>query len=228
MDFTLDEEQQAVEELAGRVLRDATTMERLREIEDTGAEDGAVPDFDRRLWAALAEAGLLGVTIPESLGGLGLGSVALAVLLEQVGRTVAPVPAVAVLGYGVPALTEYGSAEQQQALLPGILEGSTIVTAALIEPHGDPLQPGTTARRSGDGWVLDGTKICVPAGLWADTIVVSAATDDGAALFLVPAGAAGVARERQDTVSYVPEAQLQLSACRSVPTRCSAARTDQR
>ena len=210
MDFTLDEEQQAVEDLAGRVLRDAATMERLREIEDTG-KDGAAPDFDRRLWASLAEAGLLGVTIPDSLGGLGLGTVALAVLLEQVGRTVAPVPAVATLGFGVPALTEYGSAGQQQALLPGVLDGSTILTAALVEAHGDPLRPSTTARRSGDGWVLDGVKTCVPAGLWADTIAVSASTDDGAALFLVPATAPGVTRERQDTVSYVPEALLTLS-----------------
>src|SRR6185437_14955116 len=64
-------------------------------------------------------------------------------------------------------------------------------------------------RRSGDGWVLDGEKTCVPAGLWADHIVVSAATDDGSALFLVPADASGV--EREDTVSYVPEALVRLN-----------------
>jgi alkylation response protein AidB-like acyl-CoA dehydrogenase len=210
VDFTLDEEQQAVEDLSGRLLRDATTMERLREIEDTGA-DGGTPDFDRKLWASLAEAGLLGVTIPESLDGLGLGTVALAALLEQVGRYVAPVPALAVLGFGVPALTEYGTAEQQQAILPGVQAGETIITAALVEANGDPLRPRTTARRSGEGWVLDGEKTCVPAGLWADHIVVSAATDDGSALFLVPADASGVERERQDTVSYVPEALVRLN-----------------
>jgi alkylation response protein AidB-like acyl-CoA dehydrogenase len=210
VDFTLDEEQQAVEELSGRVLRDATTMERLREIEDTGA-NGGTPDFDRKLWASLAEAGLLGVTIPEAQGGLGLGTVALAVLLEQVGRHVAPVPAIATLGFGVPALTEYGTPEQQQAILPGVQAGETILTAALVEANGDPLQPRTTARRSGDGWVLDGEKTCVPAGLWANYIVVSAATDDGSALFLVPSDASGLERERQDTVSYVPEALIRLS-----------------
>jgi alkylation response protein AidB-like acyl-CoA dehydrogenase len=78
------------------------------------------------------------------------------------------------------------------------------VTAALVEPLGEELQP-TTELRDGK---LYGTKVCVPAGLFADAFLVSASTPEGARVFLVEA--AGCTVERQDTITYTPEALLLL------------------
>ena len=210
MDFALTDEQTAVRDLAAEVLGDSCTPEALR-----AAEGGDSPGFDRALWSRLAEAGLLGVVIPEEHGGLGLGLVELALLLEEAGRTAAPVPVLGGLALGALAVVRHGSADQQSALLPGIARGELLVTAALVEPLGDELAPATTARSEGDDWVLDGTKTCVPAGLYADRLVVSAATPDGAGLFLVDPAAAGVTVERQDTIAWTPEALLVLDGVRA-------------
>lgn len=209
MDFGLTDEQQAIRDLAVELLTDHCTPEALR-----AAEGGDSPGFDRALWSKLAEAGLLGVCIPEEHGGLGLGLVELALLLEEAGRTAAPVPLLGGLAMGALAVVRHGSPAQQAALLPGIAAGTTLVTGALVEPLGDEAAPATTARRDGDGWVLDGTKVCVPAGLHADAFLVSATAEGGAALFLVDASAAGVTVERQDTISYVPEALVVLDGAR--------------
>ena len=208
MDFTVTDEQQAIGELAAKVLTDNVTTDRLRELE---AEPGGLV-FDRALWATLAEANLLGIAVPEAYGGLGFGIVELCQLFEQIGRTVAPVPAVASLVYGALPVAQFGSAEQQAALRPGVVAGTTVLTAALVEPLGDPLRPITTASAKGAGWVLDGEKACVPAGLVADRILVSATTADGiVGLFLIDPAADGVSLERQDTISRIPEAQLRLT-----------------
>jgi alkylation response protein AidB-like acyl-CoA dehydrogenase len=212
VDFALTDEQTAVRDLAAEVLGDHCTPEALR-----AAEGGDSPGFDRALWATLAEAGLLGVCVPEEHGGLGLGLVELALLLEEAGRTAAPVPLLGGLALGALTVVRHGSAAQQAALLPAVARGELLLTAALVEPLGDELAPTTTARQDGGGWVLDGTKTCVPAGLFADRVVVSAATPSGAGLFLVDRAAAGVRLERQDTIAWTPEALLVLDGVPGEP-----------
>jgi alkylation response protein AidB-like acyl-CoA dehydrogenase len=208
MDFTTTDSQNTVKALAAELLTDHCTPEALRAVEDSDS-----PGFDRALWATLAEAGLLGTVIPEEHGGLGLGLVELSVLLEEAGRAAAPVP---LLGgaLGTTALVRHGSAAQQAQHLPGIAAGTTLLTAALTEPLGDELTPATTARQDGDAWVLEGTKVCVPGGLYADVLLVSATTPDGPRLFLVDPASTGVTVERQDTISYAPEALVALEGAR--------------
>jgi len=206
MDFALTESQQTVRTLAAELLADRCTPENLRAVEDSG-------DYDSTLWKTLAESGLLGVAVPEEHGGLGLGLMELTLLLEETGRTAAHVPLLG-LALGVTSLVRHGSAEQQATLLPDVVAGTTIVTAALTEPLGDELSPSTTARPDGDGWLLEGTKTCVPAGPWADTLVVSAGTPDGPRLFLVEAHADGVTVERQETITWRPEALVVLDGAR--------------
>ncbi|HTT87405.1 MAG TPA: acyl-CoA dehydrogenase family protein, partial [Acidimicrobiales bacterium] len=96
MDFSFTEEQEAVRELASRIFSDLATHERLKEIESTDDR------FDAKLWGELASAGLLGIWLPESVGGAGLGFVAAAIVAEEAGRRAAAVPVVAstVLGAG--------------------------------------------------------------------------------------------------------------------------------
>ena len=127
MDFTLSEELQSVQQLAAQILGDFTAVEQLKRIEQQDEH------IDRKLWQALAEAGLLGLDIAENQGGMDLGFYSLATLCEEVGRTVAPVPVVPVLVGAAGTLRRFGSAEQQERWLPAIADGSQLVTSALEE-----------------------------------------------------------------------------------------------
>jgi alkylation response protein AidB-like acyl-CoA dehydrogenase len=209
MDFSFSEDQQDLQNLARQILEGELSIERLKEI-DAGHEH-----FDRLLWAKLADAGLLGVAAPEAQGGLGYGFLEAALVLEQVGRTVAPVPYLAAVVLGGLPIAHLGSEAQQAKYLPGLVSGDTVLTAALVELGADALAPQTTARRDESGWVLDGEKDFVPAGMVASTILVPAATDDGGiVLALVDAAADGVTLVRQDTTNFDPEARLTLTGVR--------------
>ncbi len=205
MDFSFSEEQEAVRDLAKQILEGQVTHDRLKELE-AGDER-----FDRKLWQELANAGLLGIALPESVGGAGQSFLAAALLLEQVGRTVAMAPVLPTVVMGAMPIAQFGTDEQKQRFLPGVASGDVVLTAALTEFGADPLRPGTTAARAGDGWRLDGVKEEVPAGLVADAILVPASTGEGVGIFIVDPKAGGVGVERQDTTSGLPEARITLS-----------------
>ncbi len=209
MDFSFSEEQEDLQGLARQILEGELTNERLKEVE--GGED----NFDRELWAKLAEAGVLGIAVPEAHGGGGYGFLETALVLEQVGRTVAPVPYYAAAVLGALPIAEFGSDAQQAALLPAIAAGDSIVTAALFEAGADPLTPVTTATPDGDGWTLDGVKDCVPAGPLADKVLVPASTADGKVVVaIVDTSAAGVTRERQQTTNNHAEARFTFNGAK--------------
>ncbi len=205
MDFALTEEQEATRDLARQILTDRETHEHLKEIEAGGE------GFDRDTWAELAKAGLLGVALPEDVGGSGLGFVALCQLLEEIGRTVAPVPVLPTVVLGALPIARLGGEEQRRRWLPGVASGDTVLTAALVELGADPLHPSTSTTRDGAGFRLDGVKVCVPAGLSADHVLVPAASTDGAiGIFVIDPTASGVTVERQDTTSGIPQARMEL------------------
>ncbi len=191
MDFSFTSDQQDLRELAAKILTDATTLERVKAV--IADDDG----FDRTLWAALADAGLVGISLPESVGGAGLGFLETCIVLEEVGRTAAPVPALAVMGLAAPALVQFDALDA----LEGVAVGTRIVTAALTEAVGDASTPSTSASSDGK---LTGEKVCVPAGLLAECIVVTAA--DG--LYILDPSSAGVTVEREDTMLGSPMARL--------------------
>ena len=209
MDFSFSSDQQDLRELAAKILSDATTLERTKRVD--AESDG----FDRDLWAALAEAGIIGISLPESVGGAGLGFLETCIVLEEVGRTAAPVPALAVMGLAAPALVEFGATDA----LDGVAAGTSIVTAALTEAVGDVHAATTRA----SGGKLTGEKVCVPAGLDAKAIVVSA--DDG--VYLVDPSAAGVTVEREDTMLGAPTARLVLREAQATNARADGDRPAQ-
>ena len=124
MDFSLNEEQEELRDLAGRILGEIATTARIEQVEAT--EDR----FDRDLWAELARAGLLGVALPEDVGGLGLGLVELALVCEQLGRVVAPVPLVWTTSAAL-AVAEHGTDEQRVRWVAGVSGGDTVLTSAV-------------------------------------------------------------------------------------------------
>jgi 3-oxocholest-4-en-26-oyl-CoA dehydrogenase beta subunit len=193
MDFSFSADQQDLRDLAAKILNDATSLERVKMV--LADDDG----FDRDLWSALAEAGIVGISLPESVGGAGLGFTETCIVLEEVGRTAAPIPALAVMGLAAPALAEFGATDA----LEGVADGTRIVTAALTEAVGDANMPSTTASSDGK---LTGEKVCVPAGLLAERIIVSAS--DG--IYVVDPSSAGVTVEREDTMLGAPMARLVL------------------
>jgi alkylation response protein AidB-like acyl-CoA dehydrogenase len=104
MDFDLSDEQQATIDVAAKLLGDKATPEAIRAVEQ--ADDLR---FDRELWAAMADAGLLGIAVPADHGGAGQGLLELALVLEEVGRRTAPVPALAVLALGGLPVARWGT-----------------------------------------------------------------------------------------------------------------------
>jgi alkylation response protein AidB-like acyl-CoA dehydrogenase len=206
VDFSLSEEHRAVADLSRQILDGQVTQDRLKEVE-AGAEL-----WDARTYRELAKANLLGVALPEAVGGSGLGFLSAAIILEQIGRTVAPVPFLATVVLGALPIAEFGTDAQRQRLLPPAIAGDAILTAALVEPGTEPDRPTTTATPDGNGWRLDGVKICVPAGQAASTVLVPARTTAAGdiGVFLVDPTAPGVTRTPVDTTSRQPEAHLDL------------------
>jgi alkylation response protein AidB-like acyl-CoA dehydrogenase len=208
VDFSLDEEQSDLQDLARQILAGELDTPRVKEVE--GGED----NFDRALWQKFAEAGLLGVVVPEAHGGLGYGFLEACLVLEQVGLTVAPIPYYATEVLGALPLARFGTPAQQAALLPGVVAGDTILSAGLVEPGADLLAPTTTATRDGNGWRLDGTKDCVPAGPLASHVLIPATSADGVVVGIVSTTGGGVTRERQQTTNEHPEARLVFDGTR--------------
>ncbi|WP_328770397.1 acyl-CoA dehydrogenase family protein [Streptomyces sp. NBC_00286] len=156
MDFTPTEEQAAARELAARIFGDLSTPERL-----AAAGTGS----DAELWKALCEAGLVAAVADIGLLGLVL-------LLEEQGRTTAQAPFAASCVYGLSAVSAHGSAEQRERLLPGIGEGTVVVSGALRE---------AAVRANGSGQ-LTGTVAAVP---WLRDATHVLVADDQRSLWLV-------------------------------------------
>lgn len=205
MDFSFNEEQDDLKGLVQKILEGELTHDRLKEVES--GED----NFDRELWGKLADAGVLGIALPEANGGGGYGFLEACLVLEQIGLTVAPVPYYASIVLGALPIGRFGTDAQKDALLPGAVSGETILSAGLAEPGGDPLHPTVRATRDGDGFTVDGVKDCVPEGMLADRVLIPAAVDGGGVIVaVVDPSASGVTRERQETTSHHPEARLTL------------------
>lgn len=209
MDFELGEEEQAIRDLTAQILDDMSSHERLKAL----AADG--DHVDRKAWAALASTGVAGASLPEAHGGLGLGFLATAVALEEVGRRASPVPLLTTAVMGAMPIAAFGTEEQKAAWLPPIAGGSVLACAALAEDGAPPTEPTTTARPEAGGFVLDGTKVLVAGGLDAGIALVPAClSGGGVGVFVVPTGAGGFDVQPVEVTTGRPEARVDLSGVR--------------
>jgi 3-oxocholest-4-en-26-oyl-CoA dehydrogenase beta subunit len=205
VNFDLSEEQKVISDLARTIFEGHATTQRVKQVE---AGDG----IDRELWRELAGANLLGLCLPSEHGGSDMGMVELVLLAEQQGRTVAPVPLVPSTVAAM-AVGEFGSAELIAALMPGVVDGTVLLTSALAEAGAnDPLRPATTATTEPDGSVrVHGFKPSVPSLPHAEFVLVPATRADGAVIVaVVPTDASGVRLEPVATSNREPQAHLHL------------------
>lgn len=206
MDFSLSDDQRELRDLAARILSNGVSDEGLRAFAESDAA------YDAALWATLADAGLLAMAISEANGGLGLGMVELGLLLEEQGRTLAPLPLVSTIAMAAMTLDRDGTNAQHE-WLPKVVSGEAILAVALEEIGGiDAASPALRAEPDGNGWRLTGTKIAVAYGAQAAALLVSAATPQGPALFLVDPQTPGLHIEAQRSTSGEPQAQITFNA----------------
>jgi len=188
MNFDFGSDQYMFQESVRGFLADRWSTARLRALM---IGDG----FDPALWQGLTEIGLPAILVPEAHGGLGLGFVDLALVLEECGRALVPGPLVETM-LSADALARFGTPAQQSALLPAIAEGRCRVVPAVTEAEGgcSPELMHTTAIQTSGGWALSGRKILVAYAGLADKLLVSARFGPfgEAGLVLVDSDAAGV------------------------------------
>ena len=204
MDFRFSEEQEALQQLAREILEKEVSIERLKEIEQQG------DFFDRETWARLAESNLLGLAIPEAQGGMGMGFLELCELLVEVGRTVAPLPALPTLVHAGLAIARFGDDAQRERWLAPLARGEALFATAL----GD--DSAVQARRQGDAILLDGACQRVPAAATALRVFVSTELDGSQALVAIDPNGEGVSLEARLTSRHEPCYEITLSGV-SVP-----------
>jgi alkylation response protein AidB-like acyl-CoA dehydrogenase len=207
VDFGFSEAQKDVQQLARQILSEQVTPEKLAAYDDYAGER-----FDRELWQRLAAAGLLGVAVDTAHGGMGFGFTELCLLVEEAGRSLAPLPLIAHAASTALAVQSFGSDAQKEALLPGAVDGSCLLTSALMETGAeDPSQPVLTrAEPFGTGYRLSGCKQCVPFAKHAQRVLCSAASGAGTVVLLVDPTAPGVSLTPLKYTTYEPLYQMRF------------------
>ncbi len=218
MQLVLTEDQELLAKTARDFVAERSPVARVRALRDSRDETG----FSRELWQEMAELGWVGILLPEAHGGAGLGLAELAVVLESLGRTLAPEPFLSTVLLGSQALLLGGTDAQRKEWLPEVAAGRRLLTLAWQEPHAgfERHVVATRAEKDGEGWVLTGDKLQVPDGHVADALVVSARTygpdrdPDGVTLFLLPRDARGLSVTRQRLIDSRNAALLHLDHVR--------------
>lgn len=214
MDFDLSPEQTQLQDGVSRLM-----AARYGSLEARKALGSGPDGFSHEVWAQFAEMGLLGIPFSEAEGGFGGGPVETLVVMEALGRGLALEPYLATVVLAGGALRLGASAALKERVIPGIVEGSARLALAFTETQSRYTlsDVACSARRQGDGYVLDGRKAVVIHGDSAGHLVVSARTSgerrarDGISLFLVPADAQGVTRHGYATQDGGRAAEIAFS-----------------
>src|SRR5437667_1491135 len=213
MDFDLSEEQRLLKESVDGLLTDSYDFDARKKYQK---EKGG---WSKAVWGKLAEQGLLGLPFAEADGGFGAGAVETMIVMEALGRAMVLEPYLATVVIGGGFLRHGGSAAQKAAHIPGIIDGSRTFAFAQLEKNSryDLNDVTTSAKKKGDGWVIDGEKFVVINGENADTLVVTARTKgarrdkSGIGAFLVPGNAKGVVRKGYPTQDSLHAADISFT-----------------
>jgi len=210
MDFDLNEDQELLKKTAREFLTAECPSRLVREVEKgTG--------YSRELWEKMAGLGWVGLPVEEDLGGSGAGFLDMCLLVEEIGRALAPVPFIstALCEY---ALIDGGSAEQKKRLLPRMASGKLIMTPALNDAtlsfHPGAIECG--AAKKGGGYVIRGAKLLVPYGAIADAYLVATRTggagENGITLFIVDRNHKGISVSPVPTIACDARCHVQMES----------------
>jgi alkylation response protein AidB-like acyl-CoA dehydrogenase len=213
MDFEFTAEQEMLRQSVRRLLAErapiAGYVRALYDQPSAGADD---------VWQALADLGVMGLVVPEEYGGAGMGMVDAAVILEELGRAVNPLPYASSAIGAVALVMTVGGPREHAFLLPGLAAGTMIGTVAYLEPgrRSRVDAPGTAATRDGTKWRVTGTKVHVADALAAGVFLVTASDDERTGVFAVEAATDGVAVDAAPTVDGSrKQGTLHLDAARA-------------
>ena len=211
MDILPTEEEQMLKNVAREFLEAEVSTAFVREMELDGL------GYPPALWKQMADLGWLGMSLPEQYGGQGLPLVYLGLIIEEIGRVMAPVPLHSTM---VAALTvdSDGTDQQKQDILPAVADGKMVLTWAVHERDARliPEAMNLEAKADGDGWILNGTKMFVDNFVVAQRCLVACRTspasdaNQGISLFLVDPNGTGVnqtalvtlAKDKQSRVDF--------------------------
>jgi alkylation response protein AidB-like acyl-CoA dehydrogenase len=231
MNLTLEETQEELQGLAAQIFTGRGKPDHISQVEATADA------FDRELWRELADAGLLGVAVPEAHGGLGFGTVELGLVCEELGRVVAPVPLVAT-GCAAQLIAALGTEEQKQRWLPGVVDGSVVFAVAAPQSTSGVtrIDDSISGELIGVAWAHIADVLLLPIGdsvmavdpatarltatrgiTTAREVALTLTLDNVAAEQVGPAGAAGWLRQRWMTAlaslqAGVTDGALQMTA----------------
>jgi len=206
VNFDLTEDQKMLRDTTRSFAKKESPIERKRKMIDT--ELG----YEKSVWEQMGELGWLSVPFPESVGGFGGNLVDVALIVEQFASTLVPEPYIPSVVLGGMAVLRAGNASQQKRWLEPLCEGKTSLALAYAERQSrfDVTDVATKAEKTRGGYKLSGEKVWVLNGHAADTLVVSAATGDGLALFAVDRTAAGLTVQAVKTMDGNRAAMLKL------------------
>jgi len=187
MNFDFSEDQKLLQHTAKEFLTEHSPLSVCRSVLESDEP------YSQSLWKGAAQLGWLGTAIPESYGGAGFGHLELAVIAEEVGRALAPIPFSSSVYCASEAIARLGTDEQKQRELVRLASGDAIGTVALTEKPGQNGPRAVEARF--EGGRITGTKLPVPDGTAADLAVVPAQGAAGVSLYLVSLAGDGVTRE---------------------------------
>ena len=216
MDLGLSEIQQMLKNSAREFLSQECPLTLVREMEEDQR------GYTDELWRQLAGLGWTGVAFPEQYGGTGGSFLDLAVLLEEIGRSLVPGPFFSTVVLGGLTVLDAGTDEQKRDILTHICSGQLLLTLALTEASATYEAWGveTTATREGDTFSINGAKLFVPDAHVADLLLVAARTsqsaqsedpEPGITLFIVPSDSAGLTVNQLSTISSDRQCEITLS-----------------
>ncbi|MFN2427469.1 MAG: acyl-CoA dehydrogenase family protein [Candidatus Binatia bacterium] len=216
MALVLTEDQLMLKNSAADFVKKESPVSRVRQLRDSDDPTGYSP----QVWGKMAALGWPAILLPEAYGGLGMGYVEMACVLEECGRNLVPEPLVSTVLLGANAVLLAGNDAQKTALLPSVADGSRTMALAWQERGAryERTVSLTRAEKKGSGYSITGEKTLVLDGASAGTLVVLARTSgadadaDGLSMFVVDRGAPGLSTIVQKTMHLRPSAIVRLSA----------------
>jgi alkylation response protein AidB-like acyl-CoA dehydrogenase len=194
MDLTLTAEQQSFRTIVREFLEREVVPHRARWDREEGVDLALIP--------RMGEIGIFGLTVPEEWGGAGADYLTYALMMEELGRADSAVRGIASVSLGLVAtpIASHGTDEQKRQWLRPLAEGETLGCFGLTEPDtgSDAGQLRTRAERQGEDYVINGSKMFITNGTWADVCLLFARTGGpgphGISAFLVPTSTPGFTR----------------------------------